>query len=136
MSSPAIQLPQSALPLAGRRVLVVEDDPALRGLVGSVVERLGGRAELAAGGARALELAAAHPPDLAVLDVVLPDLHAAEVRRALATGAVLLVSGYRPEDRPEAFAGLEGLPFLAKPFALAELRAELLRLDGAPAAKA
>jgi two-component system phosphate regulon response regulator PhoB len=115
-------------PLEGLHVLVVEDDAQLRLLTGLMIERLGARAALAVNGGQALALAQERRPDLVVLDVVLPDLSAAQVRRGLPAAPILLVSGWRPHQQPEPFRGVEDLPLLAKPFRPDELRRELIGL--------
>jgi two-component system phosphate regulon response regulator PhoB len=107
---------------------VVEDDAQLRLLTGLMIERLGARAALAVNGGQALALAQERRPDLVVLDVVLPDLSAAQVRRGLPAAPILLVSGWRPHQQPEPFRGVEDLPFLAKPFRPGDLRRELVGL--------
>jgi DNA-binding response OmpR family regulator len=55
-------------------VVVVEDDPAIAGLLDMYLRKEGFRPLTAGTGARALELVAQHDPVLAVLDVGLPDI--------------------------------------------------------------
>ena len=64
---------------AAARVLVVEDDPDTRALLEATLEDAGLRVELAADGESALRLAAHHPPDAVVLDLMLPGLTGWEV---------------------------------------------------------
>ena len=54
------------------RVLVVEDDPALRGLLRDVLELLGHVVDLAADGREALEHLQQRRPDLILLDLMMP----------------------------------------------------------------
>jgi CheY-like chemotaxis protein len=54
--------------------LVVEDDADLLALLGRHLERLGCEVLLASNGRRAIELALQRPPDLAVVDILLPDM--------------------------------------------------------------
>lgn len=65
------------------RVLIVDDDPANRELLGRRVQREGCAAVLAAGGAEALALLAAEGFDLVLLDLVMPEMGGDEVLRRL-----------------------------------------------------
>lgn len=71
--------PGDRLPAA----LVVEDDADVRSLLSAHLERRGWQVLAVATGEDALELAARRPPDLAVVDVVLPGIDGVEVVRAL-----------------------------------------------------
>ncbi|HMD27133.1 MAG TPA: diguanylate cyclase, partial [Steroidobacteraceae bacterium] len=64
-------------------VLVVDDDPGARLLVGSALEVAGFRVTTAADGKSALSEFHAHPADCVVLDVVMPGMSGFEVCRAL-----------------------------------------------------
>jgi DNA-binding response OmpR family regulator len=64
-------------------VLVADDDPDILGLVRFRLEREGCEVVTAADGEAALELALARPPDLALLDVMMPRLDGVEVVRRL-----------------------------------------------------
>ncbi|MHB8671425.1 MAG: response regulator transcription factor [Acidimicrobiales bacterium] len=68
---------------AGRRVLVVEDEPELRELEVFSLELAGLRCEGVGDGKAAIERTAADPPDLVVLDVMLPGVDGREVLRYL-----------------------------------------------------
>jgi DNA-binding response OmpR family regulator len=60
--------------MPGSRVLVVEDDDAIRDAIVFFLEGAGYTVEAAATPDEALELARAHPPQVAVLDVMLPGM--------------------------------------------------------------
>ncbi len=64
-------------------VLVVDDDPGARLLVGSALEIAGFRVTTAADGKSALSEFHAHPADCVVLDVVMPGMSGFDVCRAL-----------------------------------------------------
>ena len=66
-----------------RRVLVVEDDAAVRAVVGEVCRRDGYEVVEAARGRQALQMAEVNEPDIVLLDWVLPDLSGIEVCREL-----------------------------------------------------
>ena len=59
---------------AGRRVLMVEDDPVQRKLARAHLERAGFKVDTAADGLEALELARRNPPDAILSDVLMPRL--------------------------------------------------------------
>jgi two-component system response regulator MprA len=113
------------------RVLVVDDDEKLAGVVVRALERAGYSCAVATSGDQALWSIAAEQPDAVVLDVMIPHPGGVEVCRHLRSGGYsrpILVMSARsaPEDRAAAVrAGAD--EFLAKPFALADL----VRLLGA-----
>jgi CheY-like chemotaxis protein len=65
------------------RVLVVDDDPTVSDVVRRYLERAGYDVDKAADGPTALALAAERPPDLVVLDLMLPGMSGLEVCRRL-----------------------------------------------------
>ena len=65
------------------RILVVDDDPTVSDVVRRYLEQDGYLVRLAADGAEALTAAAALPPDLAVLDLMMPGIDGIEVCRRL-----------------------------------------------------
>lgn len=103
------------------RILVIDDDPELRRMVGFMVEREGHQAILAKDATTGLELAVAGRPDLIVLDVMMPDVSGYDVARQLRanpeTGHIpilILTARSQPMDEQMALdAGAVG--FLAKP---------------------
>ncbi|MFE4551634.1 response regulator transcription factor [Streptomyces sp. NPDC056785] len=112
------------------RVLVVDDDAAIRRSLERGL-RLGGFAvDLADGGRPALDLARTRPPDVIVLDISMPDLDGIEVCRTLRSEdndiPVLMLSAL--DETADRIAGLQagGDDYLVKPFALQEL---VLRLE-------
>lgn len=92
-------------PLEGG-LLVVEDDPAIRGLIAEAIAwELGIRVGLARDGEEALERAAALRPAVVVLDINMPRLDGYEVARRLKPALppsvrLVALTGYsQPEDR-------------------------------------
>lgn len=115
---------------APRRVLCVEDDPASRELLASAFARWPGTTvDLAAAGEQGLELARSRQPDLAVVDIGLPDIDGVELLRRLRADAatarlpcIAVSAGAGEEDRARALAaGFDD--FLGKPLRVAELLA-------------
>jgi DNA-binding response OmpR family regulator len=119
------------------RVLVVDDDDAVRLLVRRALEREGLRVEEAPDAARALQAFETTPWDLVVLDVSLPDLSGLDLLRQLRVVGdvpVIMLSGRG--DEADRVAGLESGAddYVVKPFYPRELAARvrsLLRRSGA-----
>ncbi|MFD9585433.1 response regulator transcription factor [Streptomyces sp. NPDC059980] len=112
------------------RVLVVDDDAAIRRSLERGL-RLGGfTVDLADGGRSALEVLRRTPPDAIVLDISMPDLSGIDVCRTLRGEdndvPVLMLSAL--DETADRIAGLQagGDDYLVKPFALQEL---VLRLE-------
>jgi len=122
-----------------RRILVVDDDPMVASTVQRVLRPEGYDVEVALGGAQALEQARAHPPDLVVLDLMMPGIDGLEVCRQLRTGGnlpiLMLTARSGTADRVRGLdTGADD--YLVKPFAYAELLARvraLLRRTPLPA---
>jgi DNA-binding response OmpR family regulator len=110
------------------RVLIVEDDRTVAEVVTRYLEREGFTVESVADGCEALERADAQPPDLVVLDIMLPGLDGLEVCRRLRSRApipvVMLTARGSEEDR---VLGLElgADDYVAKPFSPRELTARV-----------
>src|SRR5262245_42793565 len=123
------------------RVLVVDDDAKITGFLRRALAYEGYQVEVADGGEAALSQALKSPPDLVVLDVMMPGLNGLEVCRRLRAGGdvpvLMLTARDAVGDRVEGLdAGADD--YLAKPFALDELLARLRALlrrreSGAPA---
>jgi CheY-like chemotaxis protein len=67
----------------GRRILVAEDDRFLRKAAETTLKREGYTVVTAADGEEALRAARAEPPDLVLLDLIMPKMQGFEVLRAL-----------------------------------------------------
>lgn len=109
-------------------ILVVEDDPKVRQMACTLLAERGGYTVLTAeDAARALALAASHPHpiDLLLTDVIMPDLKGPEVFEAVRAHhpriRVLFMSGYPDEVITRQGVLQEGVRFIAKPFAVADL---------------
>ena len=114
------------------RVLVVDDDKAVRESLRRSLEFNGYEVVLAADGAEALAGIAAAAPDVVVMDVMMPRLDGLETTRALRTAGndlpiLVLTARDAVGDRVEGLdAGADD--YLTKPFALQELLARLRAL--------
>ncbi len=67
----------------GKRILIVDDDPEVVKLFSFVLKRAGYDVETAPSGETALHQVRTNPPDLVVLDVMMPGLNGYEVTRQL-----------------------------------------------------
>jgi len=114
------------------RVLVVDDDKAVRESLRRSLEFNGYEVALAADGAEALAGIAATAPDVVVMDVMMPRLDGLEATRALRAAGndlpvLVLTARDAVGDRVEGLdAGADD--YLTKPFALEELLARLRAL--------
>src|SRR5262245_47039742 len=104
------------------RILVVEDDRDIAQLVARYLDKAGFAAEIAASGKDALASIAARPPDLLVLDLMLPQVDGLEicrsVRSAEKTSAIPIIMLTARADESDRIVGLEigADDYLAKPF--------------------
>ena len=114
------------------RVLLVEDEPAVRDAVERALRGAGHKADLAKEGPAGLALAMANPYDAVVLDLGLPGLDGVEVCRRLRQSGnqvpvLMLTARAAVRDRVEGLdAGADD--YLVKPFALDELLARIRAL--------
>jgi DNA-binding response OmpR family regulator len=109
--------------MAYRRILLVEDEATLRGIIVRNLTARGCEVREAATAADALAALAAEPPDLMLLDINLPDRAGWDVLRSLkAQGKEVptaIISAVRvSQDRLDEF---QPLAFLPKPFPLEAL---------------
>ncbi|GAA1293195.1 response regulator transcription factor [Streptomyces sanglieri] len=110
-------------------VLVVDDDPTVAEVVTEYLTRAGYEVARVADGPAALEQYAAHRPDLAVLDLMLPGMDGFEVcRRMREHGPVPVIMLTARGDEDDRILGLEtgADDYVTKPFSLREL---VLRVD-------
>ena len=110
------------------RILVVEDDITVSEVVTRYLEREGFLVEVAYDGAVALERALAHPPELVVLDLMIPSLDGLEVcRRLRATAPVPVIMLTARGDEADRIVGLElgADDYVTKPFSPRELTARI-----------
>ena len=108
-----------------KRILVVDDEPAIRALIVASLDGSDVEVATAGDGANALLAAIEEPPDLVLLDVAMPGLSGLDVLARLRAGAttaaipVVLLTGLEPPDGtcPDAI--------LRKPFTPSLLRASV-----------
>jgi DNA-binding response OmpR family regulator len=136
--------PVAPMSAAAPTLLVVDDEPELRGLLGEYFGRHGFAVRTAEGAAQARELLAGARPDLAVLDINMPGENGLSLARWMreahpGVAIVMLTTAGESVDR---IVGLElgADDYVSKPYELRELlarvRAVLRRTQGAAAAAA
>jgi two-component system, OmpR family, response regulator MprA len=115
------------------KILVVDDERAVRESLRRALELEGYQVELAEDGERALErVASASAPDAVILDVLMPGIDGLEVCRRLRADdnavPVLMLTARAEVDSRVAGLDAGADDYLPKPFALAELLARLRAL--------
>ncbi|HTS82723.1 MAG TPA: response regulator transcription factor [Myxococcaceae bacterium] len=115
-------------PRATRRVLVVDDDPDILDALSEILEVEGYDVHRARNGREALVRVEQAPPDLVLLDLMMPVMDGSEFARNLAPGRrppIIVLSA----DRNVSVKAMEigALGWLAKPFELDELLAAVRR---------
>lgn len=114
-----------------RRILLVEDEKAIRDAVSAYLEREGYWVTPAADGEKALDAFDRYPFDLVILDLMLPKVSGEEVCRSIRDSSdvpiIMLTAKGETEDR---IAGLElgADDYLVKPFSPRELVARVRAL--------
>ncbi len=109
---------------SGKRILVVDDDDAIRNFICEALSEEGYRMQLAANGADALREVSQAAPDLILLDVRMPGVDGWQVLDELRSAAgpqtpvVVMTASYSGQDRALQ-SGAQG--YLAKPFELDDL---------------
>lgn len=119
------------------KVLVVEDDPSVRGLLQTLFSAEGYEVQTASDGLAGLVKVTSSPPALVLLDLMMPDLGGVRVLEEmrddpeLADIPVIVVTG-----KVDAVPGMRALlgedNVFIKPFAVAELLARVGEVTGGP----
>lgn len=110
------------------RLLVVDDDRSLTAVLSTALSEEGFEVVLAANGVEALASFEAKPPDLVVLDVLMPEMDGLEVcRRIRRTSRVPIVFLTSRAEEVDRICGLEmgADDYLSKPFSIRELVARI-----------
>jgi two-component system KDP operon response regulator KdpE len=112
-----------------RRVLVVDDEQAIRKVLSIKLKISGYDVVTAAGGQEALDMVNSAKPDLMLLDVIMPGVDGFQVLRKLRAFSELpvIVFSARPENERGALT-LGANDFLAKPISVDEMIQRIERL--------
>jgi len=128
---------EPARPGAGKalRILVVDDEPELRAMVSLMLQRGGHEVLAVANGPEAIELYSRRGAelDLVILDMMMPEISGRDTFKALKSMnpgvRVVLSSGYSIDGDARRILDDGALGFLQKPFTIAELEAQIARID-------
>jgi signal transduction histidine kinase len=117
--------------LSGLSVLVVDDEEAVREVVGSLLEDFGCSVELAQDGRTALMMVEARQPDAMVIDFAMPGMNGAEVARETLERwpdiRVIFATGFAKSEAIDAVMGDDAI-VLRKPFGPGDLAEALARV--------
>ncbi|HEX3852128.1 MAG TPA: ATP-binding protein, partial [Polyangiaceae bacterium] len=116
--------------VTSERVLVVEDEPAVRSVIERTLQLASYRVVVASNGAEGLRIADAQGPfDILITDAVMPGMSGWEVGKRLGARwpnlRVLYISGYTEDAIAHGGVLEPGLEFLQKPFSPADLLSAL-----------
>jgi DNA-binding response OmpR family regulator len=117
--------------MAEAKILIVDDDPAIRSLIGRFLSSQGYTIQLAETGTAGLACFASFNPDLVILDVNLPDHNGynlcAEMQNLTGVLVLMLTSRDDEADKLQGFAqGADD--YITKPFIISELGARVAAL--------
>jgi two-component system KDP operon response regulator KdpE len=122
-----------------RRVLVCDDEPQILRALKVILREAGFEAVPAETAEEALDRAAVHPPDAAILDLVLPDGDGVEVCREIRRWSqmpIIVLSAVGEEDAKVRALEAGADDYVTKPFGarelVARLEAALRRVQGRP----
>jgi two-component system response regulator RegX3 len=107
-----------------QRILIVEDEQSLAESIRYNLEREGFAVRVAADGAEALEVFRSEPPDLVVLDLMLPYVSGLDVCRAMrleSTAPIVMVTAKDAEADKVTGLELGADDYVTKPFSMREL---------------
>ena len=110
------------------RILVADDDPTIRKLAQVNLEKRGFVVTTAADGAAAIEAIKAEPPDLILLDLVMPGIGGIDVciwARAQHDIPIIVLSAYDEEDLKVKALDAGADDYVTKPFGYDELMARV-----------
>lgn len=117
-----------------KRVLLVEDEPNIVESLTFVLSRAGFEVEVRANGQQGLDAALSNPPDILILDVMLPELDGFEILRRLRADQrgkdlpiIMLTAKGQKEDRDTALDRGADM-FITKPYSNADLVAAVKKL--------
>ena len=110
------------------KILVVDDDPAISGLISTILGKDGYQVTVARSGAEGVQMAGDLRPHLILMDISMPDMDGYEATTQIknnpeiaATPVIFLTGRSASEDGGRAF-GSGGLTFMRKPFTAQQLR--------------
>lgn len=120
-----------------KRVLLIEDEPNIIEAISFILSRDGWTVHTHSDGSTAMEKLRAHPPDVVILDVMLPGRSGFDILQDLRQGTdgleglpvLMLTARGQTKDR-ELAARLGATHFMTKPFSNAEILHSVRELTG------
>jgi DNA-binding response OmpR family regulator len=116
------------------RILVVDDEESIRGLLCTVLSRKGHEVLLADGGRKGVDLFHKNHPELTILDLHMPDITGIDVLKSIRAqdeqAHVIILTGYANEEAVAMARTLGVTDVLKKEFSLHELGAAIRRALG------
>ena len=109
-------------------ILIIDDEPEIRRLVGSALTEHGARVLQAPTAAEGIQIAAAESPDLFILDLGLPDRPGIDVCRELrqwSSAPIVVLSARHAELEKVALLQAGADDYVSKPFGMSELAARI-----------
>lgn len=113
------------------KILIVDDSPAFRASIRSIVEALGHTTILAENGEQAISIATSRQPDAILMDVVMPQMNGYQATRHISKAKetahipVVLVTS-RGQETDKVWGFRQGArAYVSKPFSEAELKQAL-----------
>lgn len=119
--------------MAGKRILIVDDEPDVVTFIERTLKNEGFDVSLAYDGISALEAAESEQPDMILLDIMMPMMSGYEVCQQLKANPrtqdikVLCVSSAHSEDARDRTQQVGAVGLVMKPFTPAELIAQIRR---------
>lgn len=114
--------------MANEKILLVEDDFDLSGIINEFLEKEGFLVKKAFNGEDGIKLAKSFSPDLILLDIMLPKVDGIEVCRNIrlhSTAPVIIISAKNSDMDKLLLLGIGADDYLTKPFSLIELGARV-----------
>jgi two-component system, OmpR family, KDP operon response regulator KdpE len=111
-----------------RRILVCDDEPQIVRALRVILRDAGFEAVPAGSGEEAIDLVAVHPPEAAILDLMLPDIDGIEITRRIREWSempIVVLSAVGEEDRKVEALAAGADDYVTKPFGPRELVARL-----------
>jgi two-component system, OmpR family, copper resistance phosphate regulon response regulator CusR len=115
------------------KILIVEDEVKVASFLQTGLEELGYECLLARDGEQALSIAAASPPDIAILDIIIPKINGIEVCRTLRGNdrnlRIIMLTAMGGLDEKLRCFGCGADDYLVKPFEFLELVARIRTME-------
>ncbi len=113
------------------KILIVEDNPDMRDLLGALVEHMGHVGVLASEGQEALEIATAQKPELIIMDIMMPGMDGRDLTRLMRATPeikdipILAATAMFRHDDLQACIEAGCNDSITKPFTFEELRRKI-----------